>query len=433
MKALQIILLFSLAAYAFYALLSVVAARKWHRSRPVVNPDWTPAVTILKPVRGADPEAYANFASFCRLDYPADKLQIIFGALDAADPALTLARQLQADFPAAEIALVTPTIPPLGHNLKVCNLLSMLPTSRHDLLVLCDSDMRVEPDYLRRIVAPFEENQGKGKREKGKGKKEEDNTVNAKSIQNPKSKIQNSSLHPTPYPLPSTIGLVTCPYRGKNPRSFAACLEALGIGADFMPSVMTSRMLEGVAFAFGSTIVLRRSVLEELGGFEALTEQLADDFRLGNGAAKAGYTVVLSDYVVDDLLGAETFRAMTARRLRWARTTRSCRPAGYAGSIMTHGLPFALLFLCVSRFSGAGWLVLSATLGLRFLTAAWITFRYTRDFAALRCLPLLPLSDLFSFGLFIASFCGNKLQWRGETFRLLLGGEIQKTTPRNQG
>ena len=400
MNTLQIILLFPLAAYVFYALASVVAAQRWRRSRGPVNSEWTPAVTILKPVCGTEPEAYENFASFCRLDYPADKVQIVFGALNASDPALSLARQLQADFPAADIAIRTPSEPMPGHNLKVCNLLSMLPAARHDLLVLSDSDMRVEPDYLRRIVAPFEENKGKGNREQGT----ENNAVAQQS----------------------KIGLVTCPYRGKNPRSFAACLEALGIGADFMPSVMTSRMLEGVAFAFGSTIVLPRAVLEELGGFEALTEQLADDFRLGNGAAKAGYTVILSDYVVDDLLGAETFRAMTARRLRWARTTRSCRPAGYAGSLVTHGLPFALLFLCASQFHSPGWLALGVTLALRFLTAAWITLRCTRDFAALRCLPLLPLSDLFNFGLFLASFCGNKLIWRGETFRLLPGGQIQK-------
>ena len=405
MSILQIVLLFPLAAYFFYAILSVVAARNWHLSRRPLDPDWTPAVTILKPVCGADPEAYDNFASFCRLDYPADKMQIVFGALDAADPALTLARQLQTEFPAVAITLVTPAEPPSGYNLKVCNLISMLPAARHDLLVLCDSDMRVEPDYLRRIVAPFQE-----KPEVRSQKSEGSAKQNQSKIQNPKSKI----------------GLVTCPYRGKNPRSFAARLEALGIGADFMPSVMASRMLEGVAFAFGSTIALPRSVLEELGGLEPLREQLADDFRLGNGAAKRGYTVVLSDYVVDNLLGAETFRAMTARRLRWAKTTRSCRPAGYAGSVITHGLPFALLFLGASRFTEIGWLLLAITLALRFLTMAWITGRYTRDFAALRCLPLLPLSDLFNFGLYISSFCGNRLVWRGETFRLLSGGRIEK-------
>ena len=429
MTSLQIVLLFPLAAYAFYAITSVVAARNWHRSRRPVNPDWTPAVTILKPVRGADPEAYENFASFCRLDYPADKVQIVFGALDAADPALTVARQLQADFPAADIDLITQTVPPPGHNLKVCNLISMLPAARHDLLVLCDSDMRVEPDYLRRIVAPFE-----GERVSGVGcwvsaERDAAQAAQKSKIQNPKSKMPR---HPTPDTRNPPVGLVTCPYRGKNPRSFAACLEALGIGADFMPSVMASRMLEGAAFAFGSTIALPRRVLEELGGFEALTEQLADDFRLGNGAAKAGYTVILSDYVVDDLLGAETFCAMTARRLRWARTTRSCRPAGYAGSIITHGLPFALLFLCASQFNSAGWLILGLTLALRFVATAWITFRYTRDFAALLCLPLLPFSDLFNFGLFIASFCGNELQWRGDTFRLLPGGEIRRVISAEQ-
>ena len=405
MSPLQDLLLLPLAAYTAYALLTVFAARNWRRSRRPLDPNWTPAVTILKPVHGADPEAYENFASFCRLDYPADKVQIVFGALDRSDPALTLACRLKDDFPRAHIAVVFPQgPPPQGHNRKVCNLLAMLPAARHDLLVLCDSDMRVEPDYLRRIVAPFQPE----KTENRKQKTEENAGATQPKIQNPKSKI----------------GLVTCPYRGKNPQSFAAALEALGIGAEFMPSVMASRLLEGVSFAFGSTIALPRAVLEELGGFEELTDQLADDFRLGNGAAAAGYKVVLSDYVVDDLLGAESFRAMKARRLRWARTTRSCRPAGYAGSIVTHGLPFALLFLLVSRFAPVGWAALAFVLALRFLTTAWIAARYTKDGAALRCLPLLPVSDLFSFGLFVASFCGNGLLWRGEHFRLLPGGRI---------
>ncbi len=422
MTAFQIVLLFPLAAYFFYAVLTVVAARDWNRSRRPVNPDWTPAVTILKPVSGADPEAYLNFASFCNLDYPPDKVQIIFGALDADDPAFALAHKIQTDFPAVNITLVTPAQPPQGHNLKVCNLIAMLPAARHDLLVLCDSDMRVTPDYLRRIVAPFEENQELGV---GCRVSEEDTAEYAAQ----KPEIQNPKSNADRYPTPDTrhpLGLVTCPYRGKNPRSFASGLEALGIGADFMPSVMASRLLEGVSFAFGSTIALPRAVLEELGGFEALTDQLADDFRLGNGAANAGYKVILSDYVVDDLLGAETFGAMASRRLRWAKTTRSCRPAGYAGSIITYGLPFALLFLCVSRFSAFGWLAFGLTLALRFLVTAWIAARYTRDYAALRSLPLLPLSDFFSFGLFLASFCGNKLVWRGETFRLLSGGRIEK-------
>lgn len=396
MNASAWLLLLPLLAYVTYALISVWAAWQWRRVRPSRSPDWTPPVTIFKPVRGVDAEAYENFASFCRLDYPPDCLQLVFGALDADDLALAVARQLQADFPHLAIDIVTPAADaPTGHNRKVCNLLAMLPAARHDLFVLCDSEMRVAPDYLRRIVAPF----NSGQCTVGSGQKKY---------------------------LLSTVGLVTCPYRGYRPQSFAAVLEALGIGADFMPSVFVSRALEGVTFAFGSTIALPRSVLEEIGGFEALRDQLADDFRLGNGAHRAGYAVVLSDVVVDNLLGAERFGAMWARRLRWARTTRSCRPTGYAGSVVTHGLVFGLLFLLATHGSSVAWSVFAGVLGLRLSVAAFIAGVCTRDTSVLRWLFLLPLSDLFNFALFVTSFCGNRLLWRGERFRLLSGGVLAR-------
>ncbi len=395
---LRVLLGLCLAAFCAYALISVWAARQWARARRPLDPAWTPLVTILKPVRGVDAEAYANFVSFCRLDYPADRYQLLFGALDPADPALELVRRLQSEFPHLDIGCVGGSAVPLqGHNLKVCNLAAMLPAARHDLLVLCDSDMRVQPDYLRRVVAPFAENAGKSP--------------------------QTEQAAPR-------VGLVTCPYRGHRAQSFAAALEALGIGADFIPSTLVSRALEGVSFAFGSTIVLPRAVLDELGGFVALADELADDFRLGNGARQAGYEVVLSDYVVDDVLGRERFGAMWARRLRWARTVRACRPAGYAGSFITQGTALALLFVAAMGFAPLGWMVGGAALGVRLTTALILSLGYTRDPNIVRFLPLLPLSDLLSFALYVASYGGNRITWRGERFRLLPGGKIVRLETR---
>lgn len=384
--AAQTLLGVCVAAFWFYSLLAVVAARQWHRARPAPLPDYTPAVTLLKPVRGVDAEAYANFASFCALDYPPERVQILFGALDPADPALALVRRLQTDFPQADIGLITP--PPdavIGYNRKVSNLAAMRPHAKHDLLVLCDSDMRVQPDYLRRVVAPFA----------------------------------------------AGAGLVTCPYRGFQAESFAAVLESLGIGSEFIPSALVSRILEGVGFAFGSTIALTREALDALGGFESLKDELADDFRLGNGARRAGFEVVLSDYVVDDVLGAERFGAMWARRLRWARTVRSCRPAGYAGAIITHGLVFALLFLLANGFRLPGWTLFGLTLAVRLMTAVWIAARYTRDSNVTRRWYLLPLSDLLSFALYVGSYLGNTIVWRGERFRLRPGGRLASARPTN--
>jgi ceramide glucosyltransferase len=387
LTALRVLLGLCLVAYAAYALISIWAARQWHRARRPLDPDWTPSVTILKPVRGVDAEAYENFASFCQLDYPPERVQILFGALDPDDPALALVRRLQAEFPRQVIDIVRAGGDAvLGPNLKVSNLAAMLPFVRHDLLVICDSDMRVEPDYLRRIVAPFAQGTG--------------------------------------------VGLVTCPYRGYRGQSFAAVLEALGIGADFIPSALVSRATEGVAFAFGSTIALPRSVLAELGGFPALADELADDYRLGNGAKRAGYEVVLSDYVVYDVLGAERFGAMWTRRLRWARTVRACRPAGYAGSLTTHGTALALLFLASTGFHPFGWMTAAIILALRMLTALCIACRYTQDTNVLRWWPLLPVSDLVGFALYVVSYCGNHIQWRGERFRLLPGGKLLRAARR---
>ncbi|HLV79966.1 MAG TPA: bacteriohopanetetrol glucosamine biosynthesis glycosyltransferase HpnI [Chthonomonadaceae bacterium] len=378
-----------LAGFGVYTALSAWAAWQWRRARRAPNTDWTPPVTLLKPVCGVDAEAYANFESFCRLDYPAERLQILFGALDPADPALALAESLRAAYPSVDIGLVRGGAnAPGGQNQKVRNLAAMLPAARHDLLVLCDSDMRVTPDYLRRVVAPF--------------------------------------APPAAGEAARPVGLVTCPYRGCRPASLAAVLEALGIGADFIPSVLVSRALEGMAFAFGSTIVLPRAVLAALGGFEALADDLADDYRLGRGAKHAGYAVVLSDYVVDDVLGRERFGPMWARRLRWARTIRACRPAGYAGSVVTHGTALALLFLAAMGFSPAGWAVAAGALALRMAVACWIGAACTEDTNILRYLPLLPVSDLVSFALFVASFCGNRITWRGERFRLLPGGKLAR-------
>lgn len=398
--ALRILLALCLAAYAVYATLTVRATWLWRRARRPWNPDWTPNVTILKPVRGMDAEAWENFASFCRLDYPTDRVQLLFGALDSHDPALDLVRRLQAEFPQCDIGLVCPPPdPPPSHNLKVANLRQMLPHAKYDLLVLCDSDMRVAPNYLRRVVAPFE-----------------------KEIR--KSGNQEISQFPnSPISYPPEVGLVTCPYRGHRAQSLAARLEALGIGADFIPSVLVSRMLEGVSFAFGSTIALPRAVLEQMGGFEAIADELADDYRLGSGAKQAGYEVMLSDYVVDDVLGKERFGAMWARRLRWARTVRACRPGGYAGAFITHGTALALLFLAAMGFTLPGWIGMGSLLAVRGSTALLVAHG-TEDPNIARDLPLLPLSDLLSFALYIASYCGNTIVWRGERFHLLRGGRL---------
>ncbi|MGC8668580.1 MAG: bacteriohopanetetrol glucosamine biosynthesis glycosyltransferase HpnI [Chthonomonadales bacterium] len=380
MAAFIFILGSAVGAACVYWTLCLVAAVRWRlrgRRQSPAESSFTPPVSVLKPVCGLDPDQYASFETFCRQDYP--EYEILFGSLDTEDAGLAAARVLAKEHPERQIHIVAGGRK-LGRNYKVSTLHMLAQSARHDLLVLCDSDMRVGPEYLRKVVQPFSS---------------------------------------------PDVGLVTCPYRGCMPRNLAARLEALGIGADFMPSVFLTEWLWGTRFAFGSTIVVRKDALEAMGGFEALADELADDYRLGMGVRAAGYRILLSEYVVDDVLGAESFAAMWARRLRWARTARVLQPVGWAGSFITHGTPLAIAFAAATGFSTAGWAALGLCLIVRMVTATG-TARLLGDANLPRLLPLLPISDLVNFLLWVLSFAGNTVEWRGHTFRLGAGGRLEE-------
>jgi ceramide glucosyltransferase len=378
MLALQILLGVCLLFSVIYHLLTVACASRWRASvrnpqSAIRNPQ---SISILKPLRGTDPEQLACFETFCHQTYP--EYQIVFGALDADDPGLEAARQLQADHLDVDVAIVEGG-DTFGLNRKVCNLAAMLPHAKHELLVLCDSDMRVGPDYLRRVAAPF---------------------------------------------LDPEVGLVTCPYRGFGAKSLAAKLEALGIGADFIPSVFVAYYLWGVRPAFGSTIALTKQTLREIGGFEALADELADDYRLAEAVDRLGKKVLFSDFVVDDSLGAESFSAMWSRRLRWAKTSRMMRPGPYAGAFITFTLPLGLLFAASFGFHGVGLAALAYAYVVRCAVALWIATASTRDPNIPCSLVLLPVSDLVSAALWVCSFFGSTIVWRGEKFRVARGGRL---------
>ena len=202
-------------------------------------------------------------------------------------------------------------------------------------------------------------------------------------------------------------------------------LEALGISADFVPSTILAERLEGVRFAFGSTIAFPRRVLDAIGSWEALADYLADDFQMGNRAAAAGFRVCLSDYVVDSVIPAATLRQMLAHRLRWARTVRACRPAGYAGTYVTFGSVHALAFLLLTGCTPLGWAVVAGMAALRILTALSIAAQLG-DRTVARWFWLLPAADLLSFAIWCASLLGKRVTWRGAAFRLLPGGKVQR-------
>ena len=282
LRTLQIVAVVGIASSSLYYLLCLWSAAKFLREQDAcARPKRAlPPISILKPLKGTDPEIYESFRSHCLQDYP--EYEIIFGVSDANDPAIESVKALQREFPERRIALVvSPKI--LGANVKVSNLAQMLLEARHDYLIVNDSDIRVEPEYLRRVTEPL------------------------------------AALH---------VGMVTCLYRGVASATPGSRLEALGISTDFCPSVLAARQLEGIHFGLGSTLAFRRAELAKIGGFTSFADYLADDYELGKRIASLGLRVQLSEVVVETYLPSYTLREFFAHQLRWARGVRDARKGG---------------------------------------------------------------------------------------------------------
>src|SRR5258708_3377661 len=329
-----------------------------------------PPISILKPLKGTDPEMYESFRSHCLQEYP--EYEIIFGLNDPSDPAVESVRALQKEFPDLRIHLiVSPKL--LGANVKVSNLAQMLDASSFDHLLVNDSDIRVGPDYLRRVIAPL---------------------------------------------VDSQVGMVTCLYRAVAGATLGSHLEALGISTDFCPSVLAARQLEGIHFGLGSTLAFRRVELEKIGGFISFVDYLADDYELGKRIAALGLTVELSDVVVETYLPSYTLREFFAHQLRWARGVRDARTSGYLGLAFTFGILWALIALAASR--GAFWAcsALAVTLVLRLAVALVVGWGVLKDTQVFRDAWLIPVRDLFAVAVWIVSLAGHTVTWRGDRFHL---------------
>lgn len=360
-----------------YGLLTLACGRRFFR-RPPVEHDYLPPVTILKPVKGVDAESFENFASFCRQEYT--EWQVVFAAASAEDPAVPVIERLKAEFPDADIELVIDGRI-YGPNYKVCNLINAFPMAKHDILIVCDSDIRVGPRYLREVAGPFRDPE---------------------------------------------VGLVTSLYRSPRTRNIATALEAMGFTTEMIPNVMVALRLEGLSFALGASMAVRREALERIGGFGALVDYLADDYQLGNMVHRAGYRLELSGYFVESVMKRETLAGVLSRQLRWARTMRCSRPGGYLASGLTQPVPAALLALVASGFSAAGWIA-AGLLGLsRIVSGLVFSRRFVRDGLFPRLIWLLPLRDLLAFCTWALSFLGNRVVWRAHTFRVLPGGKIRE-------
>jgi ceramide glucosyltransferase len=340
-----------------------------------------PPVSNLKPLKGTDPEMYQSFRSHCLQDYP--EYEIIFGVSDANDPAIDIVRQLQSEFPDRRIKVVVcPNI--LGANVKVSNLAQMLAEARYNYLVVNDSDIRVDPDYLRRVIAPLNDPQ---------------------------------------------VGMVTCLYRGLPSATLGSRLEGLGISTDFCPSVLAARQLErGIRFGLGSTLAFRRADLEKIGGFHSFVDYLADDYELGKRISDLGLSVTLSSVVVETYLPAYTMREFFAHQLRWARGVRDARASGYLGLIFTFGLSWGVLALASSRAAWWGWVALIIAASLRFAVALVTGGLVLRDSQILKNTWLIPLRDFLAVGIWIVSLRGHTVIWRGERLTLK-DGKINHPPP----
>ena len=367
-----------------YFLAALIAARVFLRARRRGLAAFAPGVSILKSLKGTDPGMPEAFRSHCRQSY-AGEYELLFGVSALDDPAVETVRALQAEFPERAIRLIE-CPERLGTNGKVSTLAQMRGAARHDFLLVNDSDITVGPRYLERVMAEF------APRAEGAAE----------------------------------VGLVTALYRGRAHGTLASRLEALGIATDFQAGVLLSRMIEGgLRYGLGSTLAVRREALEKIGGFLSLKDHLADDYELGARVAQAGYRVALAGEVVETNVPGYGWRGFFDHQLRWLRTVRDARPAGYAGLIFTHGLMWAALNVVAS---GASWWsvwLLGLSFFLRLGLAMTVGAVVLGDRQVLPWLWLLPLRDAVAMGLWVAGFAGNTIVWRGERF-IVQHGKLSK-------
>ena len=364
--------LFALAfAPLAYYVVSILAAARFFRARKsIFASPLTPAVSILKPIYGLDRETYENYSSFCLQDYP--DYEILFCVSDAQDPAVLVIQKLIEDFPHRTIRLLIGS-DPLGVSDKVNKLCRMSREAQHDIIIVSDSDVRVDSDYLRAVAAPFQD---------------------------------------------AKVGAVTCLYRGLTDGSLAADLEAVGNSTDFAAGVLVAWLFSDVNFMLGATMAVRKNALTEIGGFESLVDYFSDDYELGNRIDGEGYRVELIPHPVAIVYPHQTLQDSFRHQLRWNLSIRFSRPAGHLGLIFTQGLPLAILGAVCAPSIGWAVGVLAAYIILRRASAWMIGVRGMKNANLRNKMELLLLRDVFAFVVWIASFFPRRIFWRGKQFQV---------------
>jgi ceramide glucosyltransferase len=356
-----------------YYLVSIFAAGRFFGRRkdlPPASPSFAPPVSVLKPIYGLDRDTYENYASFCVQDYP--EYEILFCVSDETDPALQVIRKLIQDFPERGIRVLIGS-EPLGVSDKVNKLFRMAREAKHELVIVSDSDVRVDADYLRAVVAPFQD---------------------------------------------AKVGGVTCLYRGLTDNSLTADLEAIGNSTDFAAGVLVAWLFSEVNFMLGATMAVRKAVLAEIGGFESMVDYFSDDYELGNRIAAKGHRVALIPHPVAIVYPRQTLRDAFQHQLRWNLSIRFSRPAGHLGLIFTQGLPLAILAAICAPSLGWAVAVLAAYIILRRVSAWKIGVAGMKDANLRNKMELLLLRDAFAFVVWVTSFFPRQVLWRGKEFQV---------------
>ncbi|MFO0141095.1 MAG: bacteriohopanetetrol glucosamine biosynthesis glycosyltransferase HpnI [Aphanizomenon sp.] len=373
--SLPLMLILCLSAVLFYTY-GVYTAIIFLRDSPPINPEFHPPVTILKPLCGIDQGTYTNLASFCQQNYP--QYQIIFSVRSSTDPSIEVIEKLIQQFPEIDInLLVKDQI--IGANLKISNLANAVTIAKYDILVIADSDIRVGSEYLKTVIQPLQDQK---------------------------------------------VGVVTCLYRS-TAQGIATILEAICTATDFQVGILVSKQLEGIKFALGSTIVIRKTTLTKIGGFAAVADYLADDYQLGYLPTQIGEKVVLSNYIVEHGLGHSSLLDSINRQIRWARCIRVSRPWGYGGLIFTFGTISSLLLLITNSGSIFSWLVFSITFSMRLIMAWLIGVKLLNDSVTKKYFWLIPFADIVRFIIWCCGFFGNTIKWRGTKFKLVKDGKLE--------
>jgi len=376
-----LILLLALAPLGYYLAGILAAVRFFVRERAKQLPDFAPPVSVLKPVHGADFATYENFASFCTQDYP--DYEILFCVNQLSDPAVAIIQKVIADFPERSIRILSGAAQ-VGSNRKINSLVLLAREAHHEILVQSDGDVRVGPNYLREVVAPFRD---------------------------------------------PAVGVVSCLYRGIAQNNLWAELEAVGAASDFMAGALVADWKEGVTFALGASVTTTKSWLAKIGGYESLANLLADDYEIGNRVHQAGGKVLLSREPVWTMYPAQIARGFWEHQVRWARTIRLVRPASFLGLLFTHGLPLVLLAAVVAPAAWISAAYLLAYLVLR-LGMAWVVGVWgLQDEVLRRKLWLVPLRDLLHFAVWLAAFTAHRIKWGGLEFELRHGQMIPAEPP----